>query len=100
MKKLIIALYFLLFGILSCSTEVDEFMDEGSITGYDHRECACCGGYYIDMGKNRYRFYELPDNSSFNLDNPVFPIYVRLDWTKDKNACLGDEIIILRIEKK
>ncbi len=99
MKKIIIISYLLLFGILSCSTEVDE-LDDGTITGYDIRECVCCGGYYINIGKNRYRFYELPANSNFNLENPNFPIYVRLDWTMDENACLGDEIKILRIEKK
>jgi hypothetical protein len=79
MKKIFLISYLLLLGILSCSTEADEFMDEGTITGHDIRECACCGGYYIEIGTNTYRFYELPPNTNFNLDNPNFPIFVKLD---------------------
>jgi len=100
MKKIIIVFYLLLLSISSCSTDVNEFMDDGTIRGYDVRKCACCGGFFIDIRKMTYRFYKLPDNSNFNLDNPVFPIYVRLNWIKDENGCLGDEIKILRIEKK
>ncbi len=100
MKTIIIALSILLFNILSCSSDVNEFKDDGTITGYDVRECACCGGYFIDIRKVTYRFFELPVNTNFNLDSASFPVYVRLDWTKNVNSCLGDEITILRIEKK
>src|SRR3970282_2155655 len=99
MKKIILMSYLLLPFIISCSTEVEEYMDEGTITGYDTRECSCCGGFFIDIGTLTYRFYTVPDNSNLNLENPDFPIYVKLDWKKDENACLGDEIKILRIQK-
>jgi hypothetical protein len=101
MKKIFLNIILLWsFTIFSCSTEVDEFMNEGTIIGQDVRECACCGGYFIDINKNRFRFYELPDNSNFDLENPAFPIYVKLDWAMHTNLCLGDEIIISRIEIK
>ena len=100
--KLLIILSALLISlsISSCSPEEDEFRSNGTITGYDTRECSCCGGFYIEIDNVTYRFYDLPSNSSLNLENPTFPIYVKLDWTKDTNACLGDEIIVSRIEKR
>jgi hypothetical protein len=100
MKKIVLMSYLLLPFIISCSTEVEEYMDEGTITGYDTRECSCCGGFFIDIGNITYRFYTIPDNSSLNLENPDFPIPVKLSWKMDENACLGDEIIVLSIERK
>ena len=100
--KIIISVSILLFAlsIVSCSLGEDEFKSNGTITGYDTRECGCCGGYFIEIDNATYRFFDLPKNSGLNLDNPTFPIYVKLDWTKDPNACLGDEIIVQRIEEQ
>jgi hypothetical protein len=78
----------------------DGYQSNGVVTGIDFRECACCGGYFIDIENNRHRFYKVPDDSRLNLENQAFPIYVKLDWTVDPNACLGDEIIVLRIEEQ
>jgi len=101
MKRIIHTLILIfLITIASCSTEDDLFRSTGKITGIDVRECACCGGYFIEIENVVYRFYNLPDNSKLNLENPNFPIYVKLDWTNDANACLGDEIIVSRIEKR
>ena len=94
------SVFIIALSIASCSLEEDEFRSNGTITGYDTRECSCCGGFYIDINNITYRFYDLPKNSRLNLDNPTFPIYVKLDWTKDANACLGDEIIVSRIEER
>ncbi|HSP87344.1 MAG TPA: hypothetical protein VLN45_04375 [Ignavibacteriaceae bacterium] len=99
MKRMIIIAAFVLFGFLSCSTQVDEFLDDGVITGVDIRECACCGGYFIDIEDNTYRFYELPANSNIDLSNADFPIHVKIYWKVDE-TCLGDEIKVLSIEKK
>lgn len=101
MKRIIsAALFMFLLVFASCSMDEDEFRSNGTITGYDTRKCPCCGGYFIDIDKVTYPFFNLPNNSTLNLDNPTFPIYVKLDWTKDANACLGDEIIVTRIEKR
>ena len=101
MKIIIIfSVLLITLSIASCSSEEDEFRSNGTITGYDVRECSCCGGFYIEIDNTTYRFYDLPKNSRLNLDNPTFPIYVKLDWNKDANACLGDEIIVSRIEKR
>ena len=101
MKRIVASLIFIfLIAIISCSAENELYSSSGTITGIDSRECACCGGYFIEIGEITYRFYNLPDNSKLNLENPTFPIYVNLDWIKDPNACLGDEIIVLNIIKR
>jgi len=101
MKKILaVPLIIIAFSIVSCSLGGDDSMSDGTITGYDTRECACCGGFFIDIDNVTYRFYDVPPNSELNLMNPTFPIYVKLDWAKDANACLGDEVIVVRIEKR
>ena len=95
----------LIFGIIvafiSCSDENKQMglTDVGTITGIDYRKCMCCGGWFIEINSETYRFNELPKNSNLNLNIEVFPIEVNLDWVVDENACIGDEIIVNRIEK-
>jgi len=85
--------------LVSCQKE-DPYLSEGTITGPDFRECACCGGWFIDIGGETYRFQELPCSCSLDLMNEEFPLDVFLDWKKDPDGCLGDEIIVYRIKKK
>ena len=100
MKSIILIGVILLLAFSSCSEDGNEFMNNGTITGIDFRECVCCGGYYIDINDSTYRFFTLPANSEVPLDNPVFPIYVKLDWAKADTVCLGDEIKVLKIKKR
>ncbi len=102
MKKIITAaLLLIVLCFISCSLgEAGSTTSNGTITGPDVRECACCGGFYIEIDNVNYRFYNVPPNSNLNLENPTFPIYVKLEWAKDANACLGDEIIVVRIEER
>lgn len=97
MKKIFFILA-LLIGCLSCSMQEHEYESEGIITGIDNRECSCCGGYFIEIADSTYRFDTVPPGSNLKLQNPNFPISVKLDWHEDPNACLGDEIIVERIE--
>jgi len=98
MKKIIFAGVFIILIISSCSTDENEFMSNGTISGIDFRKCSCCGGYFIDINDSTYRFYTLPTGSEVTLENPVFPIYVKLDWAKADTVCLGDEIKVLNIK--
>ena len=91
-------IFFLLF-LIACSTE-PEYMTDGIIMGVDHRLCGCCGGWYIKIDSDTLRFYEVPKKSELDIHNETLPLKVRLNWKKDPNACLQDEIIILEIEKK
>lgn len=88
---------FLIVG-LSCSKENNSIC-EGTITGKDMSLCMCCGGWFIEIDNATYRFNKLPENCNIHLENEILPISVKLDWQKDKNQCLGDEIIIKRIVK-
>ena len=97
MKKVIMILSMFLLALMACKKE-KHFMNEGKITGYDMRMCMCCGGYYIDINSNTYRFYDLPENSGIDLTNATLPIYVELDWKKVEPGCLGDEIIVEGLE--
>ncbi len=72
--------------------------DLGIVTGQDFRECSCCGGWFIDIGEETFRFLEVPKNS-IDLSNETFPLTVELEWSLDSTGCLGDEIIIHSISK-
>ena len=98
MNKLFFIGILLLIGISSCSEDENEFMNNGIITGIDFRECSCCGGYFIDIKDSTYRFFTIPTGSDVSLENPVFPIYVKLDWAKADSVCLGDEIKVIKIK--
>jgi hypothetical protein len=98
MKIIIFTSVFIILIISSCSTDENEFMSNGIISGIDFRKCSCCGGYFIDINDSTYRFYTLPTGSEVTLENPVFPIYVKLDWAKADAVCLGDEIKVLNIK--
>ena len=100
MLKKIFTCIVLVMSLWFCSEQEDEYASTGIITGIDVRECSCCGGYFIEIADSTYRFYNIPPGSKLNLENPDFPVYVKLDWHEDPNACLGDEIIVNRIEKR
>ena len=98
MKKIIFAGIFIILIISSCSADENDNMSDGIITGIDVRECSCCGGYFIAIKDSTYRFYTLPAGNGVELENPVFPIYVKLEWAKADTVCLGDEIKVLTIK--
>jgi hypothetical protein len=77
----------------------NNYMNKGTITGIDMNLCMCCGGWFIEIDNATYRFQKLPDKCDLNLENEPFPVIVKLDWEKEKNPCLGDEIIVKRIVK-
>ena len=96
----------LTLGLNGCHTDcptdppVDEFESIGVITGPDLRACACCGGYLITIEGKQYRIWEFPADHDlvFNsMEN--FPMTVRLDWEPAPQQCIGDEIIVERIEE-
>ncbi len=100
MLKTFLFFIVLMVGVISCSAQ-DSLKSNGVITGYDLRECACCGGYFIEIDSTKYRFDQLPDSTEFVIpNNPEFPINVTLDWYPDSSACLGDEIIVTAIKEK
>ncbi|MCP4460954.1 MAG: hypothetical protein GY816_23480 [Cytophagales bacterium] len=101
MKKLKLISLGILLSLSSCSdaSQENDLKSVGTITGQDFRMCLCCRGWFIEVNNESYRFSDLPDKSSINLVSEELPIEVYVDWTLDQNSCLGDEIIIERIEK-
>lgn len=97
MLKKIFTDFILLIILCCCSMQEDDYESTGVITGIDNRECGCCGGYYLEIADSTYRFYTIPPGSKLDLQNPTFPVYVKLNWHEDPDACLGDEIIVERI---
>lgn len=62
--------------------------------------CACCGGWFIDIGNKTYRFYQLPSDSNLDLKTADFPLKVKVVWKKDNEGCRGDEIILEKIKER
>lgn len=91
--------------IISCDQD-EEYMGEGVITGYDPRDCVCCGGFLINLNSSSielfmdstYQVDLVPDN--FNIDaNSEFPVFIRLDFERNNKLC-GKTIDIVRFERK
>jgi hypothetical protein len=82
----------------------NSYMSDAVITGYDARLCACCGGLMINFDGviEPYKGdFKLIDNSSdlgISL-NEVFPIYVKVDWTSNRNTCGGNHVTVIRFKR-
>ena len=84
---------------IACSKDgmPDNLLDEGTVTGRDARRCACCGGWFIKIKGETYRFQTLPA-SDIDLGDEQYPVEVTLEWGTAPEQCLGDEIVIEEIE--
>ena len=97
----------LLITVNSCdSKEESTYMGEGVITGFDQRDCACCGGLLINLNSgsaemfndSTYQIDKVPGN--FDIDvNSNFPVFINLDYQKTTALC-GKAIDIIRYERK
>lgn len=63
----------------------------GYITGFDYTMCACCGGTYITINSQKYRFYTSPLDGS--LGHVKLPYKVSVDWIPLLPSCKKDSII-------
>ncbi len=100
MKKIIFILFLSAIVFSSCSMKDVKSFQKATITGPDRSMCACCGGWFIDIGEKTYRFYDLPESSTLDVKNASFPLHVELQWRKNKAGCKGDEIIVEKIKKE
>lgn len=99
MKKALLFIGIISMCLFSCSKEENEAVD-ATITGVDQRLCMCCGGWFIQIGQQNYRFLTQPKGSTVDLNNPTFPLEVKVKWMKQLSPCLGDEIDLLSLELK
>ena len=80
--------------LISCKKSGINYRSMGVITGEDDRMCMTCGGYYISIDSNHYRFWSLPANSSINLNHAKYPIRILLNWHKDTSTKIPDIITV------
>ena len=68
-----------------CKNDDHDDLDQGTIIGIDYRECVSpyCGGWFIEIGSDTLRFFEVPDKTDINFNSILdFPIPVRVSWHK------------------
>jgi hypothetical protein len=88
MKKLfLLLLMFFATSVISC--EKIKYENTGTITGADMAMCACCGGYFIDIDGNKYRFEKSELPSDFTFDDSQLPLPVELNWELKTGVCTG-----------
>lgn len=95
-------LLFFTFSLIFINCEKEETacpgLESGRIIGPDLRLCACCGGWFIEVGTDTLRTFALPDD--FKIDPLAdFPVEVCLSYEPDTVACdiFGDLIAIDQI---
>jgi len=98
MKKLL--LFALLLALLTGCKKEDKFMDSGTITGLDPRDCMCCGGWFIEIRDTVRRFDQVPAGCTIDFAKVTYPLEVRVDWKKKDTTCLGDEIRVTKLVAK
>ena len=99
MKKQSFVYLFILLLLIACKKEAVKY-DNGTITGPDQRECVCCGGWFVVINDSTWRFMDAPQDSDIDLITVTFPVTVELQWEKDPDACLPDEILVSYLRKK
>ena len=98
MKQLLIITVLLSF-MAGCKKE-DKYLDSGTITGPDPRDCMCCGGWFIVIKDTTRRFDQVPADCTIDFAKVTYPLKVRVDWKKKDTTCLGDEIDVLRMVRQ
>jgi hypothetical protein len=88
----------LVFIMLACSKENDNYRSNGVIIGYDISMCACCGGLIIIIDEVRYLIDSLPVDSGIDKA-ATYPFSVKLDWQLIKQGCPNNRISVQRIKK-
>jgi len=91
---------FLVPACCPCDDEEPEYCsDEGLLLGADPRDCACCGGWFIEIEGDTLRANALPEEFINSFDYSDLPLPVLLEWEHDATPCLGDEIEVECIKK-
>jgi len=92
LKTKLIIILFLFAGISSCKKNkatIITYSDAGTLTGFDPRLCACCGGVFLYTDyANTYHIESLPGMSGQDFGNLTFPKRIKYNWSIDRN-CSG-----------
>ena len=74
--------------------------EEGIILSPDFRDCACCGGWFIEIGNDTLRANNLPQEFVASFDFSDLPLPVYLEWSTADPLCLGDEILVPCVRRR
>ncbi len=83
-----------------CDDEPSYCAEEATIIGEDYRECACCGGWFIEIDDDTLRAVDLPQEFKESLDFNEIPLQVYMEWSHNETPCLEDEIEVGCIRRK
>lgn len=100
MKHLTTLTLILVLAVLTGCQKDHGYKNSGTIIGQDYRKCMCCGGWFITIESDTLRFQILPEGSTIDFTDARYPIDVYLDWHYPDPQCMGDEIIVERMELK
>lgn len=96
-----IAIILLSFGCTNNITIEDNAqLVNAELLGLDKALCPCCGSWLIKIeGEDEtYQFISLPENTDIDLETSVFPLQVKLDYTKDETLSCNNYVIIEDIQ--
>jgi hypothetical protein len=107
MKKLIwlVSGCLLILSLENCQKDKNGCPDgwqDARIIGQDFRRCACCGGWFIDLGQDTVRTFILPDDFKIEAIPPDLPIEVCLTYEPETGPCqdFADLIVVDKIRRK
>jgi len=94
--------FILLFIIISCfacekepEKDCPDNLTSGIIIGLDFRKCACCSGYWIEVGNDTLRTFTLPENIEIADTNFVDGLFIPVCLSYEKaNNCQNFEELI------
>ena len=94
-----LVIFTIVIGLITCSKSDETYQSKGVITGQDFTMCACCGGWFVTIDGDNYRFDTIPADSGIILGKETMPLAVELDWQIKPGGCPANRIIIQRIKK-
>lgn len=103
MKLLLKFAFLTLFCCFACNktSEKDcpDGLETGRIIGLDFRKCACCGGWWIEVGNDTLRAFTLPDNITIADTNFVdgLSVPVCLSYEPSNDCSNFEELIDIKI---
>ncbi len=72
--KLVFIILFVFITVSGCRKHATTYSDSGTLTGFDPRLCACCGGVFLDSDDTKiYHIESLPGMRDEVLGNLHFP---------------------------
>jgi hypothetical protein len=107
MIKNFIFVLFILIAFQCCKKEDNpsEQLLDAVITGFDARDCACCGGLMINFNNEAKPYtgdFFLITNPPADLglnENSTFPVYLKVSYVKS-SSCVNTHIKILSFMRK